>query len=59
MQYVFEKVQGVYIRDMMTFLLFFLYELLMSFCSSRKLSPPIVLPCGRFRELILVSDQFQ
>ena len=43
--------------DKMTFLLVF-YVLLMSFCSSRKLPPSIVLLCSRLRELILVSDQF-
>ena len=35
----------------------FLYELLMSFHSSRKQPPSIVLPCSRLQELILINDQ--
>jgi len=36
--------------------MFFLYELLMSFWSSWKRPPSLVLACGSLRELILVSD---
>ena len=50
------------ISDIKTFikqlvLLVSLYELLMSFRSSRKRPLSIVLPWGRLRERILVSDQ--
>jgi len=51
----------VSISDIKTFikqlvLLVSLYELLMSFRSPRKRPPSIVLPWGRVRERILVSD---